>query len=155
MCVDSEDGAFGLIINQATDSFLSDFFDDVFIDVPVFVGGPVESNTLHFVHRKGLLVEDTIQISENLWWSGDFGSIKTLLNTGVLGPDDIRFFLGYSGWGEGQLRQEINDSVWVITESSPEIIFETPTQNTWRDSLLQLGGNYTIMANSPASPRLN
>ena len=115
----------------------------------------MESHTLHFLHTRGEAIEDSIELMEGLYWSGNFDQIKTLVNTGVLKETDIRFFLGYSGWGAGQLEDEIREEVWVLADARPEIIFQTDTSQVWRSVLRNLGGNYIIMANSPVDPRLN
>lgn len=155
ICEHSEEGAFGLVLNQNTNNVLSDFFDDVHTDIPVGVGGPVETHTLHFLHTRGDAIEGSIELMEGLYWSGNFDQIKTLLNTGVLKEGDIHFFLGYSGWGEGQLEEELKEDVWVLADARPDIVFQSDISQIWRSVLRNLGGNYIIMANSPVDPRLN
>lgn len=155
VCAHGEEGAFGLVLNQATDKVLSDFFEDVMADSPVFMGGPVENRTLHFLHKRGDIVEGAIELQEGLYWSGDFEQIKTLLNTGLLKENEIRFYLGYSGWGEGQIEKELQEDVWVLADGSVEVVFGSDTSQIWRNALRKLGGNYIIMANSPSDPRLN
>lgn len=153
ICEYSEDGAFGLVVNQPTQHILPDFFADISAEVPVSIGGPVEPNTLHFLHTRGDLLEDAIELIPGLFWSGNFEQIKNYLNLGMMTVDDIRFYLGYSGWGEGQLDTEIAEDVWVVADADKDLIF-SPTDQ-WRSSLHKLGGNYKIMANSPVDPRLN
>lgn len=155
ICEHSEEGAFGLVLNQNTNHVLSDFFEDIQADIPVGVGGPVESHTLHFLHTRGDSIEDSIELMDGLYWSGNFEQIKTLVNTGVLKEGDIRFFVGYSGWGEGQLEEELKEDVWVLTETRPDMVFQSDTSQIWRSALRNLGGNYIMMANSPVDPRLN
>jgi putative transcriptional regulator len=153
VCEYSEDGAFGLVVNQPTQHLLSDFFSDISAEVPVGVGGPVEPNTLHFLHTRGDLIDDAIELVPGLYWSGNFEHIKNYLNMGWLKPEEIRFYLGYSGWGNGQLDIEIAEDVWVVSDADKDLIF-TP-KDLWRNSLRKLGGNFKIMANSPVDPRLN
>ena len=155
ICEHSEEGTFGLVLNQKTNTVLSDFFDDLRADLPVGVGGPVEPHTLHFLHTRGELIEGSVELVDGLFWSGNFEQIKTLLNTGVLKEDDIRFFLGYSGWGAGQLKEELEEDVWIVADTRPDIVFQSDISQVWRSVLRDLGGNYIIMANSPVDPRLN
>lgn len=155
VCEHSSEGAFGLVLNQATNNVLSDFFDDVSVDSPVSMGGPVENHTLHFLHKRGDLIDGAIELQEGLFWSGNFDQIKTLLNTGVLKENEIRFFLGYSGWGAGQIEEELKEDVWIVSDANTDVIFQSETSQIWRSVLRNLGGNYIIMANSPADPRLN
>lgn len=155
ICEHSEAGAFGLVLNQATNNVLSDFFDDVHTDNTVGLGGPVENHTLHYLHKRGDVIDDSILLQEGLYWSGNFEQIKTLLNTGVLKENEIRFFLGYSGWADGQLEEELREDVWVLADARPDVVFQPDITQIWRSVLRNLGGNYIIMANSPVDPRLN
>lgn len=155
ICEHTDDGSFGLVINQGTSNVLSDFFDDVTTETPIGIGGPVENHTLHFLHRLGDKIDGSIEIGDELYWSGNFEQIKTLLNTGVMKESDIRFFLGYSGWGAGQLEEELKEDVWIITESLADIVFQNDPEKIWSSTLRNMGGNYIMMANSPVDPRLN
>lgn len=155
ICEHSADGAFGLVLNQTTHNVLSDFFDDVTVDIPVSMGGPVENHTLHFLHKRGDIIDGSIDLQDGLFWSGNFEQIKSLLNTGVLKEEDIRFFVGYSGWGKGQLEEELKEEIWVLADTRPGVVFQSDISQIWRSVLRNLGGNYIIMANSPVDPRLN
>lgn len=155
LCDHSVQGAFGLVLNQTTPYVLSDFFEDVQADIPVGLGGPVENNTLHFIHTGNTFIEGSIKLSEGLYWSGNFEQVKLLVNTGLLTEQDIRFYIGYSGWGELQLEGELKEEVWILANNDPTMVFQTDPRNIWSDILRKMGGEYKIMANSPADPRLN
>ncbi len=155
ICEHSEDGAFGLVLNQNTRHVLSDFFRDIQADIPVGVGGPVEAHTLHFLHTGKVMVEGSVPLIDGLYWSGNFEQIKTLVNTGVLTASDIRFFIGYSGWGAGQLEAELKEDVWVPADTRADTVFQSDTAQIWRSVLRNLGGDYIMMANSPVDPQLN
>lgn len=155
ICEDTSLGSFGLVLNQPINKNLSDVIDEVYSEVPLFSGGPVEKNTLHYVHNMGLLIDDSFPLTENLFWSGDFETIKSLLNTGSLNNQNIRFFLGYSGWGPGQLKQELEEKTWIIADLDSENIFESNSSEFWRQTLKKLGGANRIKANYPIDPRLN
>ena len=155
LCDHTEEGAFGLVLNQKTENKLSDFFDDIEVGFPVFLGGPVEKNTLHYLHKRGDIIEGAIELMDGVYWAGNFEQVKTYLNQGVLKPSEIKFFLGYSGWGEHQLEDELNEEVWVQTETTDTVVFEPETKEIWRSILRNLGGEYKIMANAPTDPRLN
>lgn len=92
------------------------------------VGGPVEQNTLHFVHRLKDDVPGAIELNNELKWSGDFERIKFLLNSGMINEDDIQFFLGYSGWGAGQLREELDNQSWFVRKRQLLLKFSTWSQ---------------------------
>ncbi|SFD33596.1 YqgE/AlgH family protein [Spirosoma endophyticum] len=155
VCEHSPAGTFGLVLNQLTDIHLGDVIEDIQPDLPLFVGGPVQQNTLHFIHRRPDLIDSSIRLREGLYWSGDFDEIKRAINVGTLSERDIRFFIGYSGWSEGQLDAELSQKAWIISSTSADFLFDTPTKEFWRGVLKRMGGEYKSIAHYPVDPRLN
>ena len=156
LCENNEKGSFGLVLNQTSELTLKDVVDgDFYADVPLGIGGPVEQNTLHFIHRLGGMIEESTRIADGLYWSGDFDQVKSLLNMGKITPTDIRFFVGYSGWGGGQLVAELAQNAWIVSQADPDFIFGTPPGQLWRGILRRMEGKYRALANYPTDPRLN
>lgn len=155
VCEHSAAGTFGLVLNQLTDIHLSDVIEEVHADIPLFVGGPVQQNTLHFIHRRPDLIDNSIRINDGLYWSGDFDQVKQAVNLGTLSENDIRFFIGYSGWSEGQLDEELGQKAWIVSRSDANFLFNTPTKEFWRGVLKRMGGEYKSIAHYPVDPRLN
>lgn len=155
LCEHNENGSFGFVLNQQTNLKLEDVIDDVYADFPLFLGGPVEQNTLHFIHRLGDIIDGTIDIGNGLYWTGDFDSVRSLLNIGKIKENDIRLFIGYSGWSEGQLESEMKRNSWIVSETDANFIFDTPTDQFWRSVLKRMGGEYKVLSNYPTDPRLN
>jgi putative transcriptional regulator len=155
LCEHNERGTFGLVLNQGTNLYLNDVLPDpVVSNLPLYVGGPVEQNTLHFIHRLSFL-EDAVEISAGLFWSGDYEQIMSLLNIGKITEQDVRFFVGYSGWSAGQLEDELSKDAWIVSETDAAFIFETPAEQFWRAVLRRMGGEYRIKSHYPIDPRLN
>ena len=155
ICEHSDEGSFGLVLNNPSKNTIADVFDDIYVEFPLFVGGPVQQNTLHFVHRLGHLIEESIDLGNGIFWSGDFESVKSLLNIGSIKTEDIRFFIGYSGWGAGQLNSELAKDSWIISDINAELLFEEYNSQFWRTVLKRMGGDYKVLANYPVDPRLN
>lgn len=156
VCEHDAKGSFGFVLNQTTDVLLADVLEqNIYPDIPLFIGGPVEQNTLHFIHRRADLIEKSVQIKEGLYWSGNFEQVIELLNVGALLAQDIRFFVGYSGWGAGQLDMELKKDSWIISQTPPDFIFETESKGFWRAVLKLMGGKFKVLANYPIDPRLN
>lgn len=155
LCEHSSFGSFGLVLNQLTNLKLADVMDDIYSDFDLYTGGPVEQNTLHFIHRLGNRIQDTIPIGNGIYWSGDFENIRTLINQGEIATNDIRLFLGYSGWSAGQLSNEIARDSWIVSETNANFIFDTPSSQFWREVLKRMGGEFKVLANYPTDPRLN
>lgn len=155
MCEHNEMGSFGLVLNQLSNLKLNDLFEDVILEFPVYVGGPVEHNTLHFVHTLGDTINGSKDLGNGVYWSGDFEVLKSLVNRGKIENHQVRFFLGYSGWGEGQLDGELESNSWIVAETDGDIVFEEDTKEFWRMVMKSLGGEYKAMSNYPTDPRLN
>lgn len=156
LCDHNTHGSFGFVLNQLTDLMLGDVLEEtIYQDVPLFLGGPVEKNTLHFIHSRADLIEGSTEIVSGLYWGGDFEQVKSLLNLNRLSADEIRFFIGYSGWDSGQLGEELEQKSWIVTEANSQFVFSTPPKNFWREVLLSMGGKYKSIAHYPTDPSLN
>jgi putative transcriptional regulator len=89
----SEAGAMGFILNHQSEFLLGDILPEVsYSEIPVFVGGPVANNTLHFIHCCPEKIEDGIEIGEGIFWGGDFEKVKELISNYCLTDSEIRFF---------------------------------------------------------------
>ncbi|MDP5120898.1 MAG: YqgE/AlgH family protein, partial [Spirosomaceae bacterium] len=96
-----------------------------------------------------------VEVTENVYWGGNFDYLKNKLNFQSKPHADVRLFIGYSGWEAGQLQNEINRNAWFVSEADAALIFDTPTKSVWRETLRRMGGNYRVIANYPTDPRLN
>ena len=156
LCDHNAEGSFGLILNRP----LKVEEDELSRQLSGYsnglsFGGPVQPNTLHFVHQLGDYIEDGEHICDNMFWGGDFDRLRTLAVRRPIGRSDLKFFLGYSGWTEGQLEAEAATGSWILAPSSAEIVFEVAPEKMWSTVLRRLGGEYAWLANFPADPRLN
>lgn len=156
MCEHNEDGSFGFVLNKPSTAKVADVLDDLAnFDGPAFIGGPVQQDTLQFVHRiKG--VEKSIEIMEGIYWGGNFEKICMMVDTKQISIDDIKFFLGYSGWTAGQLDTELKENTWIVSDQvDAELIFETNTEISWQKALKLMGGRFSVYSNYPVDPRMN
>ncbi|MFD2515723.1 YqgE/AlgH family protein [Pontibacter locisalis] len=150
------EGTFGLVLNRKSNLRLSDVIDlknDAF-DVELGIGGPVQYNTLHYVHRLPHLPQ-SIHLNEDVYWGGDFEMLQTMIEAGIVSNNDIKFFLGYSGWTAGQLQKEIDENVWIVNNKAANKLFKLEPDKLWRSVLRQMGGKYKVLSNYPVDPRLN
>ena len=157
ICKHGEEGTFGLVLNRPVDLKLGDISEDFkSVKNKVYVGGPVQQNTLHFLHRLNEDdFQDTTKICEGLYWGGSFESLKMGLIQGKLAPENIRFYLGYSGWDAGQLDEEIDQRSWFVADLKDSSFFNVGPEYLWRHVLAQMGGGYRMVSNYPHDPRLN
>ncbi len=155
LCEHGESGSFGLVLNRPLAVDLSDILDGLQGDGLVSMGGPVQKDTLHYLHRHGDVVEDAAQIADGIYWGGDFGAVRYLVETQITSQSRLRFFLGYSGWSAGQLEAEIKAGGWFLTQAEPAFVFHSDPKNLWRVVLRHMGGEYALLVNFPDHPRVN
>ena len=85
-----------------------------------------------------------------------FEELKILIDGGQLDESGFRFFIGYSGWGVGQLENEINENSWIVTKAlSADELLQTDSEVLWKQVLKAMGGKYEMFSNYPTDPRLN
>ena len=151
-----EDGAVGFVLNRQYENTLDELLPEIEgHKLPVYYGGPVQMNTIHFLHRYGDEIPGGIEVMKGVYWGGDFEAVVSLINNGSIDPDKIRFYIGYSGWSTGQLEGEIEEKTWLTVEATRSLIFHSQAEEIWKDSLKHLGGEYEMMINFPIDPQLN
>lgn len=151
-----DSGSIGFILNKKIEYTLDEVMDGVQSKQPLYFGGPVEPDNLFYIHTLGNQISNSIPITESLYWNGDFEQVIQLMDAGKLNPDHIRFFLGYSGWSEGQLEAELEDKSWeLFSVKSPLELIKMPTEQMWQECMATLGGSYLLWSNAPDNPSFN
>lgn len=151
----NEEGSVGFIFNKPTSYILGDIFPELNSTLKVYYGGPVSEDNLYFVHNIPELIPDSIEIGNGVYWGGDFDTVLELLKEDILSKNDIRFFLGYSGWSSKQLEEELSSFSWVVIENKFKNLFDIHHNNFWKDEIQKFGGTYKIWANAPENPSYN
>ncbi|AMM52225.1 hypothetical protein TH61_14945 [Rufibacter sp. DG15C] len=156
VCQHDKEGTVGLVLNKLSTINLSEVIEinEEIFDISLAIGGPMQPNTLHYIHKLKDLPEAK-QISPELFWGGNFEELTRRINLGLISQEQIRFFVGYSGWSPHQLQEEIDKNVWFITNKAVNKLLNLNIDSLWRDILKQMGGKYKMYANYPADPNLN
>jgi len=156
VCEHSDSGSFGLILNRSLTLVMEQVFEDLpGFDEEISWGGPVQPETLHFLHRLPEVITGGEEIRPGIFWGGDFETVKQGIRERSLDPNDIRFFLGYSGWSSGQLVGEVEQRGWIVADSTEDAVFDTAESAVWGKTLRSMGGTYAVLANFPDHPSLN
>jgi len=156
LCDHHAEGSLGFIVNKQLDVRLNDILSDFpAFDTPVFYGGPVQTDTIHYVHNVGELLDDSMSVAPGISWGGSFEKLKFLVDNHLIQPDNIRFFVGYSGWSEGQLEDEMKFGSWVLGEPHPNYIFREQPGALWQKVLEHKGGHYSVIGAMPEENILN
>jgi putative transcriptional regulator len=152
----SKKGSVGFILNKKVDFQIQDYvtgFDD--FDAGVYIGGPVSTDSIYFIHKRADLIPGSIQVLDDVYWGGDFEEMKRLVNLGIILPDEIRFFLGYSGWDGGQLEREIKENSWLVDDVESNLLLKELGAESWVKFVKKVGKQYSIWENFPENPSLN
>lgn len=156
LCNYTNEGSIGFVINRKTEFLMCDLFPELeYCTIPVFYGGPVQKDTIHFLHRCPGLITGGEKINDDIFWGGEFEELVSLLQKKRINENDVRLFLGYSGWSPDQLEEEIDSKSWLTTFGTVELVFETIESLIWANALRQLGGKYEQLINYPTDPQLN
>lgn len=155
LCEHTEEGSVGFVLNQATDIKLGKLIEGLPMTGPsLHSGGPVQTDTLHLMHRKPGLLGGR-EVAPVVYWGGSFDDLYELTQQHTYTDEDIRLFLGYSGWGPGQLDAEIKEGTWLIADVTQSLIFETNNDELWKAAIKSLGKKYEYLTHIPTDPQLN
>jgi putative transcriptional regulator len=152
----NDDGSFGIILNKPLDLA----FNEVVSEFPefnagVYLGGPVKSDSLYFIHTLGERISNAVQIMDGLYWGGDIDIVQDLIRSGGIAPGQIRFYLGYSGWGPKQLNGELQENSWVVSTEKATTLLRMRPDAMWSSMVKKLGDDYAEWIHYPIDPSLN
>lgn len=164
----NEEGAFGLVVNRESEVTVGEVIEGVehspVADLRVFVGGPVQQNYVFVLHGgfppryhsdhvetpcEGVFFEPSFQHVIDYMNSEDYVTLETT------DRPRVRVFAGYSGWGSGQLEQELEDDAWLIHPARSDLVFDIESAEGWKKALSQKGGFYRIVAETGYKPSMN
>lgn len=156
LCEHNEEGSFGFVVNKPSILKVNEVMEDIKkLEEIVYVGGPVQQDTLHFLHRNTTL-EGAVKVAHDVYWGGDFEGLISQIDMGIIESKDIRFYLGYSGWGPGQLEAELEEESWIVCDfATDELLFDMEPAMIWKKALDSMGGRFSIYSNYPVDPRMN
>ncbi len=150
------EGTFGLIINKPIHLKLNEVVKEFpKNDFPLYLGGPVHPERLFYLHTLGEQIPGSLHVFKNIYWGGDIRKLMELIDLKIVGPKQVKFFIGYSGWEPGQLDREMTEKSWIVTQASQKSVLASKPEDLWSNILKQLGNDYAIWANFPADPILN
>lgn len=154
----TRDGSMGFVLNKKTDLVVNTFFPELegLPEIPIYLGGPVSANHLFFIHSLGdLIIPGSVKVNDQLYFDGNFEALKRYIIKGHSIEGKVKFFLGYSGWTEGQLGHEISRNSWVVSPATDESILVADGESYWKHSLELLGSSYQTWTKYPKDPYLN
>ena len=154
----NNESSMGFVVNKKVDFKVNEFFDELaeIGDIPIYCGGPVETNRLFYLHCLGSeIVPDSIHVGDGIYLDGDFRALLNYLIEGNSPQGVVKFFLGYSGWEKGQLLAEIEQDTWLVAASCRKLLFDVGDEDVWADALKQLDSDYSLWNTYPLDPNFN
>lgn len=158
MIENNDEGSMGIVLNKSFSNFMT--LNEVIPElaslppIPLYKGGPVERKTLFYLHSFSEL-KDALPLGNGLYVNGDFEQMKRYLLCGGATQGYIRFFMGYTGWQKGQLKQEIETNTWIINKDSHLDLLNMHLRDLWKESLCDMGGKYAVWSHYPKYPIMN
>jgi putative transcriptional regulator len=158
LCEHGAEGALGVVVNRPTAMSVSEALPHV----PVlegqrhvlFSGGPVQPNQVMLLYRLEQLPDNSHHVFDGVCLGGDMELVDKILTTNQ-GREAFRAYIGYSGWGPGQLESEMKTGSWITIPADPAVVFEKDPARVWSEILSTLGEEYRLYADMPFDPSLN
>ena len=152
----NDEGSLGVIINKR----LTIPFNEIVRGFPdfkadVYLGGPVETDRIFFIHTVGEMIPDSHLISSGLYWSGNINALKAMIKMNLIKPHEVRFYVGYAGWDGGQLRNELKANTWVVGRFTAKQLLHTMPGKMWSALVKQMGKRYMLWDKFPVNPSEN
>ena len=152
----NDKGTIGFILNKPTNIKISEAIEDFpEFNAPIYFGGPVQPESLFYIHSLNGKLDGSKEICKGVFWGGDFDELKFLIETKQVSPFEVKFFIGYSGWEPTQLDQELKLNSWIISNAKKDYAFSNHPTDLWADILKNMGTQYAMMANFPEDPAFN
>lgn len=152
-------GAMGVVLNNSSNYNLQELVEGITIKrhIPVYCGGPLAGDRLFFIHTLGDIIPGTQPLGCGLWLGGDFDPMLSIINDNYEIDGNIRFFLGYSGWSEGQLEDELSRNVWAVLPMSamPGGLLKGDGDAYWHRAVRALGPDFRGWLYHPQNPMVN
>ncbi len=155
ICQHTDNGAMGLTINHPTNINFAKLLEqleipldkDSLADIPVYLGGPVETGHGFILHSNDCeqkIWNQTLRINDDFSLSSSQDILKAI--AGGNGPSDFLITLGYAGWGRGQIEKEMEENSWLNVQADRELLFNTPSEQRWESAAKKLGIDINLIS---------
>lgn len=137
--------SFREVVEQVDSEVLKGELDPRLMDIPVYLGGPVEPEHGFVLHTPQGEWTASMVLSDQLVLTTS-SDIISAIATGS-GPDHYIVALGYAGWGAGQLEQEMTDNTWLSVPADMNQLWDVPAEQRWEKAVNLLGIDLKNLSN--------
>jgi putative transcriptional regulator len=159
LCDHDEQGSFGLVINRSTHLKAPDLFLNINIlksyNEKIYLGGPVSQSMVFFLCRSPSAAGKLDEICSGVYLGSNLETLESLYSSLENPEQDIRFYLGYSGWSGGQLAEEMEQNSWLVQRANEQFIFLDSENLIWPKAVNSLGEKYQYLMKAPVNPQWN
>ncbi len=159
LCNHNEEGSFGLVVNRAAEVNAKEVFPDSDMlktyDRGIFIGGPVSQSQVFYLVRFQEEVEGLDAVCEGVQMGMSWDTLEELFPRLEDPNNDLRFYLGYSGWSAGQLAGEMDQRSWLVHGATQNHVFTQGAERLWHQVVRSMGKEYEYLLTAPVDPRLN
>ena len=159
LCNHNEQGSFGLVINRSTQLKAPDLFSDIDIlrsyNAKIYMGGPVSQSMVFYLYRSSRNVIDLDEICSGVYLGSNLETLESLYLDIENPEENVRFYLGYSGWSGGQLDGEMEQNSWLIQNANEQFVFLDSEELIWLKTVNSLGEKYQYLTKAPVNPQWN
>jgi putative transcriptional regulator len=157
LCEHNEEGSFGFVLNNYIDLDLNEIAKNFpNLTTKVSIGGPVKTENIYFIHTIGEALPESQHIQDGIYLGGDYDTLLQMIDNGKVSAEQVRFFLGYSGWSPGQLQEELDEHAWIV---APVInqgeVMDVHVEDLYIHYMRRQGKKYDILTRFPNDLNLN
>ena len=152
----NSEGTLGFVLNNPVNFRVDEIIKDFpAINSLISIGGPVRTDTIHYIHTLGHDIPNCEEVMEQVYWGGSLEAIKAGIGAGSIKEYQIRFFVGYSSWHPGQLAREIEENSWLVTNIDRLDVMHGSDIRLWEDILKKEDERYQMWTRYPEDPAWN
>ena len=159
LCDHDEQGSFGLVINRSTQLKAPDLFLNInilkYYNEKIYLGGPVSQSMVFFLCRSPSAAGKLDEVCSGVYLGSNLETLESLYASLENPEQDIRFYLGYSGWSGGQLAEEMEQNSWLVQKANEQFIFLDSESLIWPQAVNSLGEKYQYLTKAPVNPQWN
>jgi len=159
LCNHDEQGSFGLVINRTTKLKAPDLFSHIDIlntyNEKIYLGGPVSQSMVFFLCRSSYKICELDEVCLGVYLGSNLETLEECYPKIENPEQNIRFYLGYSGWSSGQLEGEMEQNSWLVQNAGEQFVFLDSENMIWPEVVNSLGEKYHYLIKAPVNPQWN
>ncbi len=159
LCNHDEQGSFGLVVNRQAELDATEILESINFpgstDYSLYVGGPVSPSQMFYLYRSNRAILGADLVCDDIYVGMRLDMLSEVVESVEDPQRDIRFYVGYSGWGAGQLEGEMERKSWLTCGAKSEFVFHEDESRIWAGAVKSLGEEYEYLVNAPINPQWN